>query len=528
MKVLVAMNAFKGSLSAPEACGLVAAGFRQGFPEAHVVEAPLADGGDGTLEVLVASKAGEIRCVRVTGPYGKPVDCAIGMLPDGTAVIESALSSGLALTMPEERDPLYATSFGVGELLVIAAECGARRVLVGVGGTAMNDGGIGMVQAAGGRVLDEKGRQVPRGILGLKQVFEVDPGDISKKFKDIEIIAVCDVDNPLTGPEGATRVYGPQKGLKPNQLDEVDGYMDRYGAVVLRDLGRDPRSVPRAGAGGGLAAALWAFFGAKLVDGAGFIMEETGFLDRLEGTDLIITGEGRIDAQTRKGKAPHAVAKAGFERGIPVIAIAGGLGKSAFQGSLREMTAVFDSTTAPGTVEEAVGMTRQTLPFVAKQIAGLVRTAMLMGPPARRELSAGGVVFRRGDRGVQVLLIEDRFGYLSLPKGHVDEGETPEQAALREVNEETGLVCEIVAYAGAHSYKFPGDGCLPVEKTVHYYVMRPVGGEITPQPGETSRVLWADLEELGNFKMYPKIARIIEEAAELWRYETGCHGTVIM
>lgn len=515
MKVLVAMNAFKGSLPASEACALVAHGFRQGFPEAIVVEMPLADGGDGTAGVLVAAKSGEVQHVQVTGPYGKPVDSPLGLLPGGTVVVESAATSGIALATPEERNVFLATSYGVGELMAVAAAQGARRIVVGVGGTAMNEGGIGMVQAAGGKVLDAAGRQVPHGICGLKQVSRVDPGDIPERFKDIEVIAICDVDNPLTGPDGATMIYGPQKELEAHQLDEVDCYMDRYGSVLARDLGRDPRNVPRAGAGGGLAAALWAFFGAKLVDGARFVLEETGFIDELDGAHLIITGEGRVDSQTEKGKVPYAVAKAGFERGIPVIALGGSLDDSVLRSYPRELTAVFDSTTGPGTVEQAIGMARLTLPFVAGQIARLSRAVLLSGPVARQELSAGGIVFRVGNGGTQVLMIEDRFGYLSLPKGHVDEGETLVRAALREVKEETGLDCEIVTYATPLMYRFLDSGCVPVEKTVHYYVMRPKGGELQPQPGETTRVIWVGQKDLKGLKTYPKIVEIIEKAADL-------------
>jgi len=515
VKVLVAMNAFKGSLSAQEACALVADGFRQGFPEARVVEIPLADGGDGTLDVLVAARSGQVQHVEVTGPYNKPARCRMGLLPGYTVVVESAACSGLALAAPGERDVFSATSYGVGELMALAADKGVRRIIVGIGGTAMNDGGIGMVQAAGGKVLDVAGRQVPRGICGLKHVSHVAPGDIPERFKDIEMIAICDVDNPLTGSDGATMVYGPQKGLKPHELDEVDGYMDRYGSVLAADLRHDPRNVPRTGAGGGLAAALWAFFGAKLVDGAGFILEETGFIDEIEGASLVITGEGRIDSQTQKGKVPYAVAKAGFERGVSVIALGGSVGDSVLTRYPREFSAVFDSTTGPGTVEKAIEKAGLTLRFAARQIASLSRAVLLGGPAVRREVSAGGVVFRESNGRLQVLLVEDRFGYVALPKGHVDEGETIEQAALREVKEETGLDCEIVAYAGPCVYRFFDSGCAVVEKTVHYYAMKHIRGGLKPQPGETARVMWVDQKDVGRIKSYPNTKQFIERAAEL-------------
>lgn len=509
------MNAFKGSLSASEACTLVAQGFRQGFPEARVVEIPLADGGDGTIDVLVAARGGNVQHVEVAGPYNEPVYSKVGLLPGGTAVIESAGCSGLALAPPGERNVFAATSYGVGELMVWAARHGAGRIVVGIGGTAMNDGGIGMVQAAGGRVLDKAGRQVAQGIYGLQQASHVELGDIPANFQDIEVIAICDVENPLAGPEGATRVYGPQKGIKVCQLREVDDYMDRYGSILGRDLGRDPRLVPRAGAGGGLAAALWAFVGAKLRDGANFILEEAGCIDEIAGAGIIVTGEGKVDSQTEKGKVPYAVAKAGSKHGVPVVVLGGSLGDSVIHGYPAEFCSVFDSTTGPGTIEEAIERTRLTLPFAARQIAGLSR-AMLLRSPARRELSAGGVVIRSNFGKLQVLMIEDRFGFLALPKGHVDQGESFEQAALREVKEETGIECKLIARTGSHTYRFLDSCCSPVEKTVHYYVMKQAGGEIRPQPGESAEVMWVGEESVNSIKTYPNVKEVIGQSLAIY------------
>ena len=512
---MVAMNAFKGSLSAFQACTLVARGFKQGFPEASITEIPLADGGDGTVDVLVAAKAGEFGYVKVTGPYGKPVEAKIGLLLGDTVVIESAACSGLALTEDGERKVFEATSLGVGQLMIWAARQGAKRILVGVGGTATNDGGLGMVTAAGGKALDALDRPVVSGINGLKQVFRIHPGHIPRYFKGVEVIAICDVKNLLTGPRGATKVYGPQKGVCASRLDEVDSYMENYAGVLARDLGRDPRQVEGAGAGGGLAAALWAFFGAKLVPGAPFILEETGFLDQIAGVDLIVTGEGRVDFQTEQGKVPHAVAEAGLKHGVPTLVLGGSLDGSVLRKQPKGFCCVFDCITGPGTLEDAIGNTKMSLPFKAKQIASLVRSVSLLNP-LRRELCSGGVVIRRNLGKTQILMIEDRFGFMALPKGHVDSGESLEQAALREVEEETGVLCRIIAPIGRHSYGFFHEDGHPVKKTVQYFVMSQRGGEIRPQPGETTKVTWIDKECVPFLNIYANIKGIIDSSLTVY------------
>ncbi len=511
MKVLIAMNAFKGSLSSHEACDLVTEGFRRGFPEAQVGQIPLADGGDGTIDVLVAALGGYVETVEVTGPYKQPVNARVGLLSDDTAVIESAACSGLALAQGEKPNVCAATSQGVGELMVWAAKRGVKRILVGVGGTAMNDGGIGMVQAAGGKVLDESGCQVDQGVYGLKQVFRVELGNILSDFRDIEILAICDVANQLTGPQGATYVYGPQKGINAHQLSMVDSYMNSYGAIIGRDLGRDPRHVAMAGAGGGLAAALWAFLGARLVEGANFILEQTGCLDQIRMADFIITGEGRVDSQTEQGKVPYAVAKAGFEYGATVAVLGGSIDDSVLHGYPEEFGCVFDSTVSPCSIESAIENTKSTLPFMSEQIARLLR-AVALKYPAGHEVSAGGVVIRNHHGKTQVLMIRDRFGFLALPKGHVVPKEPYEQAALREVREETGLECEIIARAGSHTYQFFDNGCVPKEKTVVYYVMKQTAGIIKPQLSEVAGVLWVDQNDLDSIRTYPNLYGIINRS----------------
>lgn len=514
MKIVVAMNAFKGSLSAVEATSLVAEGFRRGYREARVVLAPMADGGDGTAEVLTRTFEGQTVKRPVTGPNGETVTAVAGLIDFGrTAIIESAKASGLALVPPEKRDIRKAQSRGVGELMLWAAERGVRRIIVGIGGTAMNDGGIGAVQAAGGLVLDAEGNQVGPGLPGLASVAKVSAGRIPEVFKGIEVIAACDVQNLLTGEDGCARVYGPQKGLLPGEVEEADRAMARYGDILGRDLGRDPAGIVMAGAGGGLGAGLWAFFGAKLQHGARFVMGEIGLAEQIEGADLVITGEGKVDYQTSKGKVPYAVAQAAAERGVPAIAIGGGLGEDVIGGYPPEFSALFSSVTRPMTEKTAIAGAEGNLRFISEQIGRLSRVFALSFP-ARFEESAGGVVVAREGGRRKVLMIIDRFGMSALPKGHIDEGETAEVAAVREVREETGILTTIKQDAGLLRYRFPGSDDRPIQKTVHYFLMEPAGGELKPQAGETLGVKWVDVEDLPKLKTYRDTEILVRRALD--------------
>jgi len=521
MKIVVAMNAFKGSLTSTEATLQVANGFKEGYREADVVQMPMADGGDGTLAVLTKALGGRTVDVPATGPYGDPVLAQVGILDFGkTAVIESANVSGLALVPPEKRDIRKARSTGVGELMAWAAEQGVKRIIVGIGGTAMNDGGIGAIQAAGGLVLDEDGKQVEPGLAGLASVASVSLGSIPERFKDIQVVAACDVVNPMTGPDGSTAVYGPQKGLLPEEVLEVDRHMSNYARIIARDLGRDPAGVAGAGAGGSLGGALWSFFGAQIQSGAQLVMEETGLLEEMDGADLVITGEGRVDFQTAKGKVPYAVARAAAERGVPAIVIGGGLGEDVVQGYPPEFSALFSSMLRPESVSEAMSRAGDNLRFCAEQIGKLARIFALSYPTCTDEAAGGIVVRTAGDRSLdslEVLLIFDRYGFAAPPKGHIDPGETREQAAVREVFEETGIRASILKDIGCTRYRHPGrDGGGPVQKTVHYFLMEATGGVLTPQPGETLGARWVKVSDLPKLKTYSSTCALIERAVEAY------------
>ena len=327
LRIVVAPQAFKGSLSAMEAAQAMAQGVRRVYPRAQVELAPVADGGDGTLEALVAATKGEFRRDRVSGPLGDPVDADWGVLGDrATAVIEMARSSGLVLVPPQRRDPRLTSTRGLGQLMERSLAAGHRRMVVGLGGSATNDGGAGMAQAMGIRLLDDLGVDLQPGGATLAGLARIDASGLDRRIPQSAIIAAIDVTNTICGPQGAAAVYGPQKGATPEMVRELDGALARMVEVVRRDLGVDVESLPGGGAAGGLGAGLVAFLGARLEPGAELVCRALGLDDRLHGADLVIVGEGRLDAQTAFDKAPMVVARHAAALGIPVLAVAGSLG----------------------------------------------------------------------------------------------------------------------------------------------------------------------------------------------------------
>ena len=327
MKIVIAPQSFKGGISGTDAAKAIEEGILDELADAETVRIPVADGGDGTLDALVNATGGEFFSSRVTGPLGAPVNAAWGAMGDSkTAVIEMARASGLALVHPRRRDPRTATSYGVGELIAQAMDKGFQRIVVGLGGSATNDGGLGMAQALGVRFMDSNGRELPSGGAALARLHRIDVSGVRLGLMETEIVAATDVSNPLCGPVGASAVYGPQKGASPAVVEELDQALDRLSRVVERHIGINMREVPRGGAAGGLAAGLVAFANARIESGIDLVCEAVGFEESLEGADLVITGEGRTDASSVFEKAPVGVALKARERGIPVIALAGSLG----------------------------------------------------------------------------------------------------------------------------------------------------------------------------------------------------------
>ncbi len=327
MKIVVAPNAFKGSLTAPQAAAAISRGVREVFPEAEIVEVPVADGGDGTAEALVTALHGEFRSVHVDGPLGDPVEARFGLVASGrTAVVELASSSGLALIPALRRDPMLATTYGFGQLLQAARQAGVTAVIAGIGGSATNDGGAGMAQALGYRLLDASGHDLERGGAALARLQSIDSSGFDRAWRAIGVRVACDVTNPLTGPLGASAVYGPQKGADPEMVRQLDTALATLSEVIERDLGRNVSDVAGAGAAGGTGAGLMAFLGADLVPGAALVVEAAGFDEKLKGASLVITGEGRVDEQTAYGKAPGEVARRAQAAGVPVLLLAGSKG----------------------------------------------------------------------------------------------------------------------------------------------------------------------------------------------------------
>jgi glycerate kinase len=324
MKVVVAPNSFKGSLSATQAAIAIARGVREVLPDAEIVEIPVADGGEGTVEALVTAHDGTYRWVNVEGPRGAPVLASFGVIDEGkTGVVELASASGFALVTQAERDPRKTSTYGFGQLLDAARHAGVGSIIAGIGGSATNDGGAGMAQALGCRFLDSAGRDLTRGGAALSRLERIDRAGLNPGWRSVKVMVACDVTNPLTGPEGASYVYGPQKGADPLTVRQLDAALGHMADVIERDFGKRVVDIPGAGAAGGTGAGLIAFLDAQLVPGAALVVEASGFDKKLPGADLVITGEGRADSQTAYGKAPGEVARRAKAARIPVLLIAG-------------------------------------------------------------------------------------------------------------------------------------------------------------------------------------------------------------
>lgn len=327
MKVVIAPQGFKGNLSALQVSQAIDQGIRRALPDVVTSLVPMADGGEGTTQALVDALGGSLMPAVVTGPMGERVAAHWGFLSDGvTAVIEMAAASGLGLVPPEKRNPLLATTYGTGELIRYALEKGCRRFIIGIGGSATNDGGAGMAQALGARLLDAGGKPIAFGGAALADLARIDITALDPRLADCDILLACDVDSPLCGPHGASCVYGPQKGANREMVARLDSALARYADVIERDLGVDIRDVPGAGAAGGLGAGLMVFLKARLQPGVEVIIQATGLVEHLKGASLVFTGEGRIDSQTACGKTAVGVARRAKEFGLPVIAIAAEIG----------------------------------------------------------------------------------------------------------------------------------------------------------------------------------------------------------
>ncbi len=354
LRVVVAPDKFRGSLSASAASAAMARGVRRADPSAIVEEVPMADGGEGTAEALVDATLGSFQEAEVTGPLGTPVLARYGLLGGGTtAVIEMATASGLSLVPPHERDPSRTTTRGTGELVRHAIKAGADRLILAIGGSATNDGGAGLAQALGYRLLDRAGDEIGPGGGALADLDRIDASGVDPSLERVRVEVACDVDNPLCGPRGASAVYGPQKGADAALIERLDRNLAHFADLIERDLGRDVRDTPGAGAAGGLGAGLVAFAGGTLEPGVTLVIRTVGLADRPRGADLCLTGEGSIDASSAFGKTAVGVARLARSLGCPTFALGGTLGPGALDVLEQGVDALFTLCPGPVTLEEA-------------------------------------------------------------------------------------------------------------------------------------------------------------------------------
>ena len=373
MKIVVAPDSFKGSVSALEAASAIEQGLRRVFPDAVIEKIPMADGGEGTVQSLVDATGGHLQTRRVLAPLENEVDAQFGILSDGeTAVIEMASASGLTRVEPNERNPLLTTTYGTGQLIHAALEAGCRRLIIGIGGSATNDGGTGMAEALGIRLLDRNGKQIQRGGGNLRQLMSIDVTGLHPAIAETETVVACDVNNPLTGPNGASHVYGPQKGATPEMIETLDGHLAHFDEILTQTLGKSFNDIPGAGAAGGLGAGLMAFLNAELRLGVDIMIDAVNLKERVKGAAIVFTGEGQLDFQTAFGKTPVGVAKVAKAHGIPVIAIAGGIAEGAEAVYDAGIDAMLGIAQEPMSLENAVTDAPRLIADTAEQAARLV------------------------------------------------------------------------------------------------------------------------------------------------------------
>ena len=377
MKIVIAPDSYKESLSALEVATAIERGFREIFPEAVYVKLPVADGGEGTVEAMIAATQGSIVHVPVTGPLGERVEGFYGLSGDKqSAFIEMAAASGLERVAPSQRNPLKTTSWGTGELIRHALDAGVKHIIIGIGGSATNDGGAGMLQALGVRFLDAAGQELPPGGAALAKLASIDMSGLDARLAQTDILVACDVDNPLCGPRGASAVYGPQKGATPAIVQELDAALARYARVAQEVTGKDAAEIAGAGAAGGLGAGFLFFTEGRLCPGVDVVLETANFEEMVKQADLVLTGEGCTDYQTAYGKAPVGVSALARAYGVPCICLSGGLGEGC--SAVREKGIDALSSTAPGplSLEECMERGAELIEEAAERVCRLLAVGM--------------------------------------------------------------------------------------------------------------------------------------------------------
>ena len=375
-KVLLAIDSFKGCLSSLEVASAVEEGIRPVYPACELVKVPVADGGEGTTEALVRATDGRMYAVEVNNPLMQPMKAQYGILGDGhTAVIEMSAASGLPLVPENQRNPMLTTTYGTGQLIADALQRGCTHFILGIGGSATNDAATGMLQALGYRFLDAEGRPLGYGGQILEQVSIIDTTARNPLLDKVQFKVACDVDNPFSGKRGAAYIYAPQKGADPQMVEALDRGLKHFASIAKQQLNRDIDAVPGAGAAGGMGGGLLAFLNAQLQPGIRLVLDTLHFNDLLEGVDLVITGEGRMDAQTAMGKTPQGVAEAAMRRNIPVIALTGNVEDAEIINRIG-ICGVFSILPRPMSLQEAMNSdtARQNIRQTVEQLFGWYRT----------------------------------------------------------------------------------------------------------------------------------------------------------
>lgn len=373
MKIVIAPDSYKESLPAASVAQAIEKGFREIFPDAEYVSVPVADGGEGTVDAMISATQGKKIVTEVTGPLGEPVTACWGISGDGhTAFIEMAEASGLGLVPVEKRNPLITTSFGTGELLLHALDRGVRNIIIGIGGSATNDGGAGLVQALGVKLGDSVGKEIGYGGGSLMALNRIDMSGLDSRLADCTIHVACDVTNPLTGDNGASRIFGPQKGADEPTIVKLDACLTHFGRMIKRDLHVDVNDTPGAGAAGGVGAALMAFLGAELRSGVDIVMDALHLETHIHNCSLVITGEGRMDSQSIRGKVPVGVASVAKKYHKPVIGIAGSLTRDVTVVHQHGIDAVFSVLNRIGTLDDALKNAFENIYLAARNIAATI------------------------------------------------------------------------------------------------------------------------------------------------------------
>lgn len=374
MKIVIAPDSYKESLSAADVASAIESGFREIYPDAEYVKLPVADGGEGTVDAMVAATQGRVISVNVTGPLGEPVAGFYGVSGDERcAFIEMAAASGLELLSPEQRNPLKTTSWGTGELIHHALDLGVKRIIIGLGGSATNDGGAGMVQALGAKLLTADNQQIPYGGAGLETLVKIDISELDSRLAHCQIDVACDVTNPLTGAEGASAVFAPQKGATAEMVVQLDGALAHYARRIEQDLAINVLTLEGGGAAGGMGAALYAFCGATLRPGIDIVTEALHLDALVADASLVITGEGRMDSQTIHGKVPVGVARVAKRYHIPVIGIAGSLTADVGVVHQHGVDAVFSVLYRICSLNDALAQAGDNVRMAARNIAAVVK-----------------------------------------------------------------------------------------------------------------------------------------------------------